>query len=251
MTSAKGSYHWNASFIRPGLWKKLFSFFFAHLKERTPQKKQINFFISTTQPLFPFPQEHKLTSAIKVEDKSWQVTEGKGLLEKYIIPKALLGIQTPVPRLLVRAHQMERTKDMRLKTDTRNSTEQRGKEPGSEKDLKELGGVSFIPSLSAGKKEGGENNLLGDTMVSSFDHVNQSISQAKMWPVYGGRIWGWKEFWIPPTSPRVDIYYPALPFCPTCLPQKSFQIPQLKFASENGIGIGADLNLAQVPQPGH
>lgn len=28
---------------------------FAHLKERTPQKKQINFFISTTQPIFPFP----------------------------------------------------------------------------------------------------------------------------------------------------------------------------------------------------
>lgn len=46
----------------------------------------------------------------------------------------------------------------RLETDTRNSTEQRGKEPGSEG----LGGVSFTPSLSAGKKEGGENNLLGD-----------------------------------------------------------------------------------------
>lgn len=42
---------------------------FAHLKERTPQKKQINF-ISTTHPVFPFPQEQKLTSAIKAKDKS-------------------------------------------------------------------------------------------------------------------------------------------------------------------------------------
>lgn len=75
------------------------------------------------------------------------------------------------------------------------------KKPGSERQAG-WGGVSFAPRFSVGK--GGENNLLGDVMVCSFNHVDhpRSLTEAKFWPVYGGRNWGRKEsFRIPPISP--------------------------------------------------
>lgn len=57
--------------------------------------------------------------------------------------------------------------------------------------------------MSAGE----ENNLLGDVMICSFNHVDhsRSLTEAKFWPVYGGRNWGLKgglESLIPLASRR-------------------------------------------------
>lgn len=38
------------------------------------------------------------------------------------------------------------------------------------------------------------------------------LNEAKFWPVYGGRNWGWKESLRVPTSPRKSRLYTALPF---------------------------------------
>lgn len=50
--------------------KNVVSSCFCSSKGKDSTKEANKLFISTTQPIFPFPQEHKLTSAIKVEDKS-------------------------------------------------------------------------------------------------------------------------------------------------------------------------------------
>lgn len=60
--------------LYPNLLKVCFSILwdllFTPLEGVDSTKAANKLFIFTTQPIFPFPQEHKLASAIKAEDKS-------------------------------------------------------------------------------------------------------------------------------------------------------------------------------------
>lgn len=105
---------------------------FAHLKERTPQKKQIIF-------LFPQHNPSSLSPRTEVDlrhqSKGQKLTSDRrqGVTRKIDYTQGSPGNPNPCPQAPVRDYQMERTKDMRLDTDTRNFIGQRGKEPGSEK----------------------------------------------------------------------------------------------------------------------
>lgn len=66
----------------------------------------------------------------------------------------------------------------------------KGKEPGSEQTWEGWGWDELCSSVECWKGEGGRNNLLGDVMVRGFNHGDHSrslSSEAKFWPVYGGR----------------------------------------------------------------
>lgn len=89
----------------------------------------------------------------------------------------------------------------------RNLTE-KGREPGSE----DLG--SYLRKKT---KMHRENNLLGngrDVMLTIPD-----LTEAKFWPVYGGRNWGWKESLRIPTSPRKVDFTQHYRFAQTLQPQ--------------------------------
>lgn len=66
----------------------------------------------------------------------------------------------------------------------------KGKEPGSEQTWEGWGWDELCSSVECWKGDGGRNNLLGDVMVRGFNHGDHSrslSSEAKFWPVYGGR----------------------------------------------------------------
>ncbi|EGV96578.1 hypothetical protein I79_011010 [Cricetulus griseus] len=58
-------------------------------------------------------------------------------------------------------------------------------------------------------------------MVCSVTLTIPDLTEAKFWPVYGGRNWGRKESFKSSYFPKKSRLYTALPFCPACLPTKA------------------------------